>query len=83
MGDAMQVSWRRERTGVWRAVIDGVPSCWTAERNDNDAGTPTAWALHEGDDLTPRAEGRSRRYLAERLVAIWESRAARNARMGV
>jgi len=65
----MIVQWRHDREGVYTAIVDGVPTEWRAERNDNESAS-LKWMLMRGDRSRPVVEGSSRRYLAQRLVEI-------------
>jgi hypothetical protein len=65
----MIVQWRRDREGVYTAIVDGVPTEWRAERNDNETGS-LKWMLMRGSSPQPVVEGGSREYLTRRLVEI-------------
>lgn len=65
------IRWKSEGDGNYRAIINGVSSKWTAERNDNEPPTSDLhWQLVYDKECPPRYEASSRNELRLRLMSI-------------
>lgn len=65
------ISWKYEAEGIYRALINGAPSKWTAERNDNEPpSSDLHWMLFYDQQSPPFIERSSRNELRLRLMSI-------------
>ena len=79
--DRSGIVWRRENEGLYRAFVNGSPTEYTAERNDNEpAASPIRWQLLYKTEWPPRHEAWSRAELSKKLALILSKRGAREDR---